>query len=189
MRPDFSDEEIIKFTLNMSVGLVTGCILGGVIESGRWFELSGWGLVGGGWWALRRWCNTQQWDFWEVYDWIAVMALWFWFLGSAFYGWGARYAFVSSFSGIIVTWFVKSHYRKFRWYPSGKVGIVGLSAVMVYAVYEITVAILNAAPVYWWGLTLSQTVAAWVIAICMVTVYLRGGNRFHTNVKIFKKKS
>jgi hypothetical protein len=174
--------------LNLAAGFVVGCILGSVVETGKWFELSGWGLVGGGWWMLRRWCTAQKWDFWEVYDWVSVMSLWFWFLGSVFYGPGAKYAMVSSAVGIIVTWFVRSHYRKFRWYPSGKVGIVGLSAILIYSVYEIVVAILNSAAVYWWGLTLAQTVGAWVIAICLVTVYLRGGNRFHTDVKMFRKK-
>lgn len=188
MRSDFSNDEIFGFTLNMMFGVVAGCMIGSVIETGRLPGLSGWGITLGGWWALRRWCAKQKWDFWELFDWIALSGLWLWFLGSMFYGYEARLALVGSFTGIMMTWVVRKNYRKFRWYPSGKDGIIGLFSVLVFAIYEVVVAVINPVSIYWWGLTLSQTIAAWVIAICVVTMYLRGGNQFHLNVKMPKRK-
>ncbi len=189
MRSDFTSDEIFGFTLNLVFGLTVGCLIGSVIETGRLPGLSAWGIVIGGWWALRRWCTMNKWDFWELFDWSALFGLWLWFWGSIFYGFGARFALAGSFAAIMVTWIVRKNYRKFRWYPSGKDGIVGLFSVLAFAVYEIVAAIINPVRVYWWGLTLSQTIAAWVIAICLVIMYLRGGNEFHLNVKMSKRKT
>ena len=178
MRLDMADAEIFGMTINLAIGMAAGNMLWSLVETGKWFALSGWGIVLGGFWVVWDWSKKNKFDFWELTDWLVVLALWFWFFGAIAYGPAAKYAVGYAFLTLVLIRIIRANYRKFGWYKSGRVGLTGMLAIVMYAIYEIVMGVIAPIKIYWWGLTLSQTLGAWVIAICLVTVYLRGGNKF-----------
>ncbi len=163
MRNDFTNDEIFSFFLWLlaaaGLGAMGGKVVGVMVV-----------LVTGWWWCLRK-----KWDFWELFDILAVTGLWLWLLGSLAWGPEAVWEMLSAIVGIVLAWWVRSGYRKFSWYPSGKMGLVGMVSLLCFCLSQILVAIFTSAKVYWWGLTVDQLVAAWVVAFTLVAIYLQSG--------------
>src|SRR3989344_5582059 len=128
-REEANDEEIFNFTLWLTVWAVMGAVIWSLVEYGRVGMPVGWGIVGavaaGGWW----WCRKKGWDWLEIMDFLAVLGLWLWWAGSIAWGPAARWATVAASGGIVLEWYVRRFYRRFRWYKSGKMGLVGLTGL------------------------------------------------------------
>ena len=163
MRNDFTNDEIFSFSLWLlaaaGLGAMGGKVVGviAVLATGRW------------------WCLRKKWDFWELFDILAVIGLWLWLLGSLAWGPEAVWEALSAIVGIVLAWWVRKGYRNFAWYPSGKMGLVGMVSLLCFCLAQILVAIFALAKVYWWGLTVDQFAAAWVVAFTLVAIYLRSG--------------
>jgi hypothetical protein len=123
------------------------------------------------WW----WCRRKEWDFWESLDFLAVVGLWLWLGGSLAWGPGAKWDLSAAVLGIILAWYIRENYRKFRWYASGKVGLVGLFSLLFFSLSQEMIALFTPTNVYWEGLTINQLIASWVIAFSLVAIYIRSG--------------
>ena len=163
MRNDYTNDEIFSFTLWLlaaaGLGMMAGKVVGVMAAAAA------------GWW----WCLKKKWDFWELFDFLGIVGLWLWLLGSLAWGPGAIWEALSATVGIILAWWVRSGYRKFTWYPSGKMGLVGMTGLLCFCLSQILVAIFTYVKVYWWGLTVDQLAAAWVVAFTLVAIFLRSG--------------
>jgi hypothetical protein len=177
LRDDFPDEEIFTFYLILLFFIVAGALAGGWAEWGRFGAISGWGMVIAGVAALWRWCSRKKWDFWEMSDFITILALWVWLIGSIAWGPEAKWGIICAAVGIVLVSLVKNNYKKIRWYKSGKVGLTGLVAVFYFSVSQISVAMMIPTKVYWGGLTASQWVSSWTLAFTLVGIYIRAGRR------------
>ncbi len=190
LREEYHNEEILTFTLIITLAVVTGLGLSGVIETGKLGGVSGWGMVLGLLYAVRKWSEGRNWDVWEIADLLGIYGMRAWVIISAVrfvLGWG-MWELVFALGGWATVELVSRGYRKFFWYPSGKAGLAGLTALLVYCVYEIVVAFLTNAPVYWWGLTGGQTVAGWLAGFTLITIYVRGGQKLFGSVKMYRRK-
>ena len=177
LREDYTDEEIFTFNLFLMAWITAGALAGGWAEWGRPGAVSGWGMIITGVSALWQWCNRKKWDFWEISDFLAILALWMWLFGSLAWGPGAKWGFVAATIGILLISLIKNNYKKFRWYKSGRVGLTGLSALLYFCAAQISIAMVIQPKVYWGGLTAGQWVSSWIAAFVLVAVYLRAGRK------------
>jgi len=176
LRSDATSNEIFEFTLYLFAMVLSGGVLAHFLDEGK-LGISGWGSVVVGVFALLWWCRRKKWDFWEHFDWLSVLGILAWFWGGLAYGPGAATGIAGALVSLLVVGIVRSNYRRFRWYPSGRMGIVGLICLVCWSLYEISVAMVGNHKVYWGGLTAGQIVAAWVLAYVIVAIYLRGGGK------------
>lgn len=142
-----------------------------------------WGMWDGvglwaGIWALRVWCKARGWDFWEWADqmgrtWLAASV-------ALNLGFGpARLSVAAAMAlGVMVVSWMGAHYRSFKWYPSGKLGFVGLVSLIWWSLSEIVIAMVSADGIYWGGLTAEQWIAAWTLSAAIIHLYLRSGRKF-----------
>jgi hypothetical protein len=161
MRNDFTNDEIFSFSLWLLAAAGLGAMGGKVVGVTV--------VLATGWW----WCWKKKWDFWELFDILVIVGLWLWLLGSLAWGPEAVWEVLSAIVGIVLPGGEK-RYRKFL-VPFGKMGFGGMVGLLCYCLSQILVAIFTSAKVYWWGLTVDQLVAAWVVAFTLVAVYLRSG--------------
>jgi hypothetical protein len=165
LREDFTYDDVFTFTL----WLAAAVLLGQKGDSMGVIALS----AGALWW----WCRKKEWDFWELIDFVSVVGLWLWFGSSLAWGPGAVWDTISALLGILLAWYIRNNYRRFRWYISGKLGLVGLFVLLYFSVSQVVIAIFLPTKVYWGSLTLNQLIAAWVIAFSVVAIYLRSGRK------------
>lgn len=179
LREEYTDDEIIKYSLWLGLVIGAGLAVAGMLETGRpTLEIHGWGVVAGLMFGVVWWSRKNRWSVWEAGDGLVGVAYWVWFLVSVVDPVGSGWlAIVWAFLGIVVVSFVKRKYRYFSWYRSGKMGLPVLVGLGWYAVFEIVVAFVNPAGIYWWGLKISQVAAAWLTAFVLVAIYLRSGRK------------
>jgi prolipoprotein diacylglyceryltransferase len=191
LREDYPDEEIFSFNVILVFMVMAGALAGGWLEWGKIGAISGWGMVITGVSALWQWCNKKKWDFWEMADFLAILSLWMWFLGSLAWGPAAKWGVISAAVGILVISLIKNNYKKIRWYKSGKVGLTGLMAICYFSVVQISLAMVVQPKVYWDGLTASQWVSSWTVAFGLVGIYLRAGRKLREEriFLLFKRKT
>jgi hypothetical protein len=175
LKGELTEEEILEFISFMYWMGLAGGVLGAMCEGRRWV-VAGWGVVVVGVAALWWWCNKKKWDFWEYFDMLAVASLWVW-LGMSL-AFGLVVGVIASVAMLLIVGMIRSKYKNLWWYPSGKVGLVGLCGLGGWCVYEILVALTGVRTVYWSGISLSQMVAGWVLAYVVVAIYTRGGGKF-----------
>lgn len=183
-REEYSDEEIILFSLWAGISSITVGILSGWWQKGEWAgNLTSWGILLGVFIAAWWWARIKKWDFWEVADTLTPILAWLW----AFLGWweGQIEAIFALLGLLIVAW-VRRGYRQWRWYKSGKLGIVALVFLGWVAISQLTVAFLRPTGIYWGGLESRQWVGAYQLAFVMVAMYLRSGRKIKEEVSWLK---
>ena len=159
MRADYDQEDILTLSL-----LLAGAAWA-LSWGWKWWDLMG--VLAGVTLVLVVWCKFKKWDAWEWADVVARASL---VVGAAA-ALGRGWWVVGSVMGIgvLALWGLAAVYRKFRWYKSGKRGLVGLAC----AVWWTGV---------WMGLAPWQNykvyLAAWIFVTLAVSVYLRAGYRF-----------
>lgn len=182
MRGEHEEERIFGLTLVVTASALVAAILLGAAAYRQWMAWEWGGVAGGGigiWW----WCRKMKWDFWEWGDTIAPLSLlvaaglaavdggkMWWVAG----WWGC---------GFLAVPFFRSVYRRIGWYPSGRMGFVGLVSVWWWSIGELAVASKEEFGIYWGGLEISQWVALWFGIFLVVAIYLRGGRRVTEDVR------
>ncbi len=177
LREDYPDEEIFTFNVFVLAAGIAGALAAGWLERGYFGAFSGWGMFVTGTAAIWQWCKRKKWDFWDLSDYLAVLSMWLWLLGSLALGPERKLDMGFAAGGIIILSGVKNNYRKFRWYKSGKVGLTGLIGVLYFCAAEISVAMLSPIKVYWGGLTAGQWISSWTAAFTLVGIYIRAGRK------------
>ena len=136
LREDYTPDQIFSATLLFLVGGFLGTVI-----FNKWLpQFSFWGFIVGtflfGFYSLKNFGMK----FFEALDGITVGLSWFsiFALGAIVIrdSWGDRFVnLIGVLPGVVTllvyTFFLKK-YRRFSWYPSGKIGFVGMSTVVVY---------------------------------------------------------
>jgi len=155
MRDEYELEELFSFTT-----LVT--LLG--LTSLFWSYLGllfGLGLLIG-------WTKKFKWDYWEWLDTLGPLSLLMAFILSWFDGIGGWPAAVVSLAGWFLVQVLAKFYRQFKWYPSGRLGFVGIIALGWWGVVQLMVANMSVEGVYCLAVISSLTVVA---------LYMRSGRK------------
>lgn len=160
LREEYKDEEILRLTIYIMMFGIAGYYL-------RYY-LEGSGILLAVVLALYLWSKRNKWEFWEILDIVAPILMFVWF--------GVTFMFVA-LGALAVLIFVKGNYRKFRWYKSGKMGLVGLTGILLYGLYEIGVAFSGQSGIYLGSLKISQIVSAFIVSYTGVAIYLRSDRK------------
>lgn len=153
MREEYEEEEILKLIMLLGLGVGVGAAVFGT-----------WGAVGAGLAALVWRCRRKDWAFWEWLDAVAPAGLAAGALVSLNWVWGI---------GLAGVWAAGRWYRKWKWYKSGRPGLVGLTAMLVLAIGETAVANGSGFRLYWGGLELARWIGIWSAVAVGVAVWLR----------------
>lgn len=160
LREEYRDEEILRFSIFVLVFGIIGYLFR------KYFEGSG--IVLSVVLGTYVWCKNNKWEFWELFDVLTPVAVFVWF--------GITFK-IFALGLLFLLLLVKSNYRKFRWYKSGKMGLVGLSGVLIYGLYEIGVAFSRQSGIYLGSLRINQIVSAFIISYAGVAIYLRSDRK------------
>ena len=169
MREEYEEEKILQLSLFLAVVITVGSYLGV------------WGSVAGGLAVLLWWSRKNGWDFWE---WLDVSSQTGMRVGVILaLGWTALGVAGFMVVGVLISGWMERYYRRFKWYKSGRTGLVGLLLMIWLSVGEMAVAIQGRSGLYWGGLEISQWVGVWVLIFCVVAVYLRAGYKVWPKLK------
>lgn len=185
MRPEYEQEKILSLFLVVFLSFMGGGILGGWLVDGRWSWWSGLGVLTGIL-ALVRITSGLKWDVWEWWDELVQTGL----------GWGTVINLLEGkwlnaiflCCGVIFVKWINNNYRKFRWYISGRLGLVGLAGVTWWLGSLLVVAFFEPGKIYWFGLTPNFWLAISGIPIVIVIGYRRSGRRLSQDIRIWPKR-
>lgn len=153
------------------------------------------GMILGTWIYVRR----ANWRFWEVLDAVVEAGIWLMmissvgvFLSGSAVGresklpWGvevlgmagkrhpvAVYYLLFGVLLIIVLGILRKFYRRFSWYPSGRVGFVGLSGLFLFLVGSFVLESLTEGGIHLLGLKVEQIISLFVVlwsAVCLYSI-------------------
>jgi len=144
MREEYEEEEILKLVM----------ILGAAVFAGAAWART-WGAVGAGLVAMGWWCRRKDWNFWEWLDTAGPVGLAAGVFVTLNWVWSA---------GIAGVWAVGRWYRRWKWYKSGRPGLVGLVAILFLALGETMVANRVDYNLY---------LGVWAAVAVLVAIYLR----------------
>jgi hypothetical protein len=192
LKDDYENDEIFTSTLMLLFGGLIGWFV-----VGRWFEpLVFWGfalgfLISGIYATVRLGLKS-----FETIDSMAWAFFWLWVfveLRVVFMGGLGRYGInllplTAPILGLFVYRFLDSRYRRFSWYPSGKIGFLGLASFAVYFFFRAAVAFtlfgVLSFPIHFFDGLLSFFLV-WAFVLAM---YLRSGRRRAEKVGITLKR-
>ncbi|OGC91872.1 hypothetical protein A2899_00485 [Candidatus Amesbacteria bacterium RIFCSPLOWO2_01_FULL_49_25] len=164
MREEHKQEEII----NLALGLAGLGIIG-------WLLVGAWGILLGWILAMSWFVKRYEWSWWEWLDSVGESGMSVGLVLAG--GWGSVKLAAVFAGGILVTWLVKTSYRRIRWYKSGRRGAVGLAAVVCFGLAQMMVAKSSGRVIYLGGWELAQWAGLWVMIAAVTTLYLRAGHR------------
>jgi hypothetical protein len=179
-REEYTDEEIFSFSLVVGLLAAVGGVVGAGAEAGHLeWGISGWGAAVAAVTGVVWWSRMRQWDAWETLDGVTPVGAWLWALLVLLIGRadGHWVQVAVAWLGLGVVAIIRLGYRRWRWYKSGKMGLVFLGWLGWFAVAEITVAFLAPGGIYWGGLKASQLVGAYMLAFVIVAIYWRSGRK------------
>lgn len=175
LRDDYAPGKIFSFTLVLFLGVVAGSLLV------RYLPVGESGLATFSFWlpffliVLLTLYLVRKLDFrlFEVLDSLVPASLFFLLIYSlAVVGNFERESLVEAglaFVGLLIFHLLKGRYRKFSWYPSGKVGFLGLVTLALYFFARFLIAIL-------FPLDLASAIISLVLSLFFIfAVYLRSG--------------
>ncbi len=159
MRADYDEEDILTLIL-----ILMGTA-GGLVMGWKWWGLGG--VLAGVVLALILWCRFKKWNVWEWGDVVARASL---VMGAISVAGNKQWLPAAALViGVMVLWGLAKTYREFRWYKSGKAGLVGMIGGMWWMGVWIGLAPWQMYKVY---------LAAWVFVGLAVAIYLRSGHKF-----------
>lgn len=168
LRADYKEEEV----LSMSWYILVAAVIGGLIGRLAIYEPQA-GIIFGGLVALIWFGRKSEINAWEEADILGVLML---ALGVILnFSLGRNRLIMAGFMllGLALAIIVKKNYRRFRWYKSGKPGVVGLFGLLWWSMGELGIAFLVKNKLYWGGLTPAQWLAVAMIPTIIVVIYTR----------------
>lgn len=151
MREDYLETDIL--TLQLLLVAVGAVVAGGW----RWWSVGGILLAVAA--TLAVWCKKKKWDFWEWLDIVTQASL---ILGlMTVLGVGQWISSLELFVGLWISALVNKYYRRWRWYRSGKRGLVGLIGLLWWMGVWIGIALAQRQPLklYWLGSAIGVIIA------------------------------
>jgi len=179
-REEYTDEEIFSFSLVSGAGILIAGTAAAIVQQGRTeLGVTAWGMILGLYATVFWWSKRKKWNVWETWDSLTGIVAWVW----AMTAWmeGIIPAVLAWFSLLVVAG-VKNNYRHWRWYKSGKTGVISLVFLGWFAIGQIAVAFLTPAGIYWGGLEIRQWVSAYLLAFVIVAIYLRSGRKIREDL-------
>ncbi len=190
LKEDYPHEQIFFLT---SLFLITGILSSAIIDR-RLGNFSFWGLIAFNTLAGIYFIKKLGFKFFEFID--ALAPAWFWFIFfSSLIGLLREWGNVINFSypgaallSLFAYHFFLTRYRRFSWYPSGKVGFAGLVSLGVYFLLQALVAIYRA-PVLSFNSTSADLAINILLAFILVfMVYMRSGRAEAEKLARFGRK-
>jgi hypothetical protein len=179
MREDYPEEEILTFTIFLSLLLV--------LSSWGWHWWSVGGVLFITWIGVFLWSKKQEWDFWEWIDLLLPISMLIGVVATISWGPNFLLATILLLTGFVMLGVIKRFYRRLRWYKSGRLGFVGLVGIIWWNVVWILIAKWQPSDVYWGGLKLEQWIGIWSIIAACTALYLRAGRRVSQDWRSFLK--
>lgn len=147
MRREYNGEDILTLSLLIAA-----------MEAFFGSKLGVLGGVSGGLIAVLGWCKFKKWDIWE---WLDVLGFWSLLAVLITFNWKV---ILVGILGMVVLGLVWNYYRSWRWYKSGKMGLVGLASLVVWSVVSVIGATkIASVPVY----SAVLVTFASLVAICL----------------------
>lgn len=156
MRGEYEEEEILTMLLG-----VTGVGMLAAAWGWKWWSL--WGIVVAVVATLVAWCRRKKWDIWEWLDVIVAASMVMGLaaaVGSGQWMKGGRLGIFLGV-GLVGLWLVAKYYRRWSWYKSGKLGLVGLAGLGWWMGLGLVIANWPASGIYWAGLLGVSAVILW----------------------------
>lgn len=183
MREEYREELIYDVITWIFLAAIGAGIAGFRLLYHTWGWWEGAGVIAG---LAAVWykCSKYEGDIWEWLDIIALPA----FLGGTALTliWGQKTEAIFFTAGVFITWLTKNTYRKWRWYKSGRPGVVGMSGIIWWGISQVAVAFLRPDKLYWGELTASQWVGSWILAAALVGLLFRSGRKLWPKFKTKK---
>ena len=167
LKSEYDGEQLLTLWLWLVVVAWLGSGLW-VWWSWQWRQI--WGAVALPMLVLLWWSHKYHWHFWELVDSFGPVSLGVCILAAS--GWGPRGWLVALTAtiGVILSVIVGRLYRRWQWYKSGRMGVVGIGSLAWWAVVNLVIANFHQWAVY---------SLAWVIAMAVVAIYLRSGRQLN----------
>jgi hypothetical protein len=202
LKEDYPEEEIISLTIYLTLVFLVGARLIQILFHFEEFKFSllRWLLINhypgfsfiGGFLAcivlLIVWSKKKNWDFWQLVE-IIIPA---WFLVAGLVGMGlfltsGEIIFLGeAFLAIALlpfSNFLRSKYRTFIWYKSGKLGFVSCLSTSLFMIGKLFLEIIYRGRLYWESLFYVGMVLA-----CLTLIYQRSDRELREDIKgIFPK--
>lgn len=140
LREDYTNDQIYLLSFALFI-----CALGARWIASNWFiGFEVWFVVVACAGALNYLLKRLGIKFFEFVDALAPATfyfLFFWYLGKLVLGGKDQLLIIGpqvllSFAMLFIYQFLLSRYRKFSWYPSGKVGFAGLASFAIYSLFR-----------------------------------------------------
>ncbi len=165
LKPDFPQEEIFAFIWRLFLGGAIGAL---AVRGEMWGTVLG-GIIITWWWAKK-----MNWDVWELGDFLAPNMLLFG-LAAGLTGGSKNWPIIGVYGlGYLIIHYIRTAYRQFAWYKSGRVGLVLLTGLIWVGISEITIGFLGSDTIYYWqGMTAGQIAASWLISFGIIGIYIR----------------
>lgn len=173
MRSEYPEEEVLTLCLLLTLAGVAGA---GMVKWVGW-----WGVILGMTGVMAGYCRVKGWDTWEWADLVGLVSLGLGWILVLAAGAGVGLA-AAVLAGWVAVRLTQGYYRSFKWYRSGRVGLVGLVSVVWWGLIEIGVETFTPRTIYWVGLTVAQWLAVAVIVAATAAVYIRSGQTVATNI-------
>lgn len=180
MRADFDSRGVLRLSFGIALaGLAAG-----------WALRSTWGAMIGAvgltvWWSVKN-----KWKPLEIIDEVIPAGLVTLWAGLLIWKPGVNWLFETLvvFGGFIIGWKIKRDYKGYRWYRSGKTGLVGLYFIGWWSLREIGSGIVYPPKAFLAGIPVEELAGVWMLTAVLVAVYLRSERNMFANIKIWKRK-
>ena len=152
MRGEYEEEGILTMLLG-----VTGAGILAAAWGWKWWSL--WGVVVAVVAVLVMWCRQKKWDTWEWLDEIVAASM---VIGlTAAVGSGQWMMGIFLGVGLVGSWLAAKYYRRWSWYKSGKLGLVGLMGLGWWMVSGLVIANWQTSAIYLAGLLVVLILILW----------------------------
>ena len=152
MRGEYEEEGILTMLLG-----VTGAGILAAAWGWKWWTL--WGVVVAVVAVLVMWCRQKKWDTWEWLDEIVAASM---VIGlTAAVGSGQWMMGIFLGVGLVGSWLAAKYYRRWSWYKSGKLGLVGLMGLGWWMVSGLVIANWQTSAIYLAGLLVVLILILW----------------------------
>jgi hypothetical protein len=202
LKEDYSEEDILSFTIDLFLASLIGARLLYIIENLNFFGLNilnwflwgkypGFSLLGaiiGGGLLFYYWTKKKRWDLWLTFDKTVIAFFTIQLIG----GIGLFISSASMFDlARLITNFVllgfsaylTKNYRKFIWYKSGKLGFVAGSC---FGLYFLLLGVLELFKRN--GIYLDRIIFPILAIICFFIVYRRSERKWKEDLQNAKKR-